>query len=369
MLYSIGQNYLLSGDRTAFERLQPASLKALDWCLQEIERGQDSPVAPGLIVAPLNDLTHDARAWAFPNAYFVAGLEVFGRALTFHGHPRADSTREIAAKMRADVERAFARASVKSPVVQLADGTWQNYVPCDAMTPRRLLDEWYPTDVDTGALHLARLAATDPRGWLTTALLHDHEDNLFLNQWGMANEPIYNQQATAYLYRDEPEAALRAFYSMMACAFSHHQYSPLEHRWAWGQYFCPPSTDGAWFELYRNMVLNELHDDRTLFIGQAIPRTWLESGKSVIVERAPTYYGPVNLHIESAVHQGRLSAHVEFLSDRRPGTLLVRLRHPERKPMRSVTVNAEAWTDFDELRELVQIPNATEAAYTVVARY
>jgi hypothetical protein len=56
---------------------------------------------------------------------------------------------------------------------------------------------WYPTDVDTGALHLSRLAAIDPRGWLTTAMLHDHEDNLFLNQWGMANERVYNQQATA----------------------------------------------------------------------------------------------------------------------------------------------------------------------------
>ena len=196
--------------------------------------------------------------------------------------------------MRADVERAFARASVKSPVVQLADGTWNNYVPCDAMTPRRLLDVWYPTDVDCGPLHLARLAAIDPRGWLATAMLHDHEDNLFLNQWGMANEPVYNQQATAYLYRDEPEAAIRAFYSMMACAFSHHQLTPLEHRWAWGQYYMPPSTDGAWFELYRNMLLNELSGDGTLFIGQAVPRAWLADGKHIVVERAPTYFGPVS---------------------------------------------------------------------------
>jgi len=141
-------------------------------------------------VAPLNDLTHDARAWAFPNAYFVAGLDVFGRALEAHGHPRASVVKAAAVKMREDVERAFARASVKSPLVQHADGTWNNYVPCDALTPRRLLDQWYPTDVDTGALHLARLRAIDPRGCLTTALLQDHEDNLFLNQWGMANEPV-----------------------------------------------------------------------------------------------------------------------------------------------------------------------------------
>jgi hypothetical protein len=369
MLYSIGQNFLLSGDRASFERLLPASLKALDWCLAEVERGQKSKDAPGLIVAPLNDLTHDARAWGFPNAYFVAGLDVFGRALAAYGHPRANEVKVMAKRMRADVEREFARGSVKAPVVQLADGTWNNYVPCDAMTPRRLLDLWYPTDVDSGPLHLARLSAIDPRGWLTTAMLHDHEDNLFLNQWGAANEPVYNMPATAYLYRDEPEAAIRAFYSMMACAFSHHQLTPLEHRWAWGQYYMPPSTDGAWFELYRNLLLNELVGDSSLFIGQAIPRAWLADGKRISVTGAPTYFGPLNLQIESAAATGSITANVEFTSARRPPAVLVRLRHPDKKALRSVTVNGAAWSDFDAAKEWVRVPNPTADQYTVVARY
>jgi hypothetical protein len=369
MLYAIGQNFLLSRDRASFERLLPASLKALDWCLREVARGRDSQEAPGLIVAPLNDLTHEARAWGFPNAYFVAGLDVFGRALAAYGHPRGEEARAVAAKMRADVERALARASVRSPVVQLADGAWNNYVPCDALTPRRLLDVWYPTDVDCGPLHLARLDAIDPRGWLATAMLHDHEDNLFLNQWGMANEPVYNQQATVYLRRDEPEAAIRAFYSMMACAFSHQQLTPLEHRWAWGQYYMPPSTDGAWFELYRNMLLNELAGEDTLFVGQAVPRAWLADGRRIVVERAPTYFGPVNLRIASAAASGTLTAEIEFASERRPATLLVRLRHPEKKPLRSVTVNGAKWRDFDPAREWVRIPKPDRAQYTVVALY
>jgi hypothetical protein len=271
--------------------------------------------------------------------------------------------------MRADVTAAFARASVKSPVVQLADGTWINYVPCDAMTPRRLLDQWYPTDVDTGALHLSRLAVLDPRGGLSTALLHDHEDNLFLNQWGAANEPVYNQQATAYLYRDEPEAAIRAFYSMMACAFSHGQLTPLEHRWAWSQYYMPPSTDGAWFELYRNMLVNELSGDGTLFIGQALPRTWLAEGKRITVERAPTYFGPVSLQIESAAARGILTAHIEFTGDRRPTTLIVRFRHPDTKPIRSATVNGAVWKDFDVAKEWIRLVHPAEPRYTVLARY
>lgn len=369
MLYSIGQNFLLSRDRASFERLLPASLKALDWCLSEVARGKASREASGLIVAPLNDLTHDARAWAFPNAYFVAGLRTFGRALAAYGHPRAESVASVAEGMRAEVTRAFARATVRSPVVQLADGTWIQLVPCDALTPRRRLEEWYPTDVDCGPLHLARLDAVDSRGWLTTAMLHDHEDNLFLNQWGMANEPVYNPQATVYLRRDEPEAAIRAFYSMMACAFSHHQLTPLEHRWAWGQYTMPPSTDGAWFELYRNMLLNELAGEGTLFVGQAVPRAWLADGQRVLVAGAPTRFGPVNLSFASDAASERITARVEFLSDRRPDTLIVRLRHPDRQPLGAATVNGADAEHVDAGREWVRIPRPTSTRYEVVGRY
>jgi hypothetical protein len=369
MLYAIGQNYVLSRDRASFERLLPRSLKALDWCLAQAEKRAESPATAGVIVAPLNDNTPEDRAWAFPNAYFAGGLETFSRALAVHGHHRAREVGAVARQMRQDVARAFARASVQSPVVQLADGTWSNYVPSDAGAPRRLLDEWYPTDVDTGPLHLSRLAGVEPPGWLTTAMLNDHEDNLFLRQWGAANEPVYNQQATAYLLRDEPKAAIRAFYSMMASAFSHRQLTPLEHRWAWDIYSMPPSTDGAWFELYRNMLVNELAGDGTLFVGQAVPRAWLREGGVVEVVGAPTWFGPVDLRIESGEGHDVIRATVEFLGARRPETLLVRLRHPERRPLEAVTLNGVEWRDFDPAREWVRVSAPEGARLEIVARY
>jgi hypothetical protein len=369
MLYSIARNYLLSGDRTTFDPLLPASLKALDYCLAELAKGRNDPAAPGLIVGPLNDLTHAQRAWGTPNAYYVAAFEVFGQALARAGHARAADVSRTAARMREDVTREFARASVRSPLVQLTDCTWINYVPCDATTPRRLLDEWYPTDIDLGALHLARLGAIDPRGSLATALLHDHEDNLFFGQLGAANEPVYNQQATAYLYRDEPEAAIRAFYSMMACAFSHGQLTPLEHRWAWGQYYMPPSTDGAWFELYRNLLVNELAGEETLFVGQATPRAWLADGRTIRVAKAPTHFGPVNLSWDSSASTGELKARVEFLGPQRPKTLLVRLRHPEKKQLRAVRINGADWSQIDPTREVIRIVAPTSGTYEISARY
>jgi hypothetical protein len=131
----------------------------------------------------------------------------------------------------------------------------------------------------------------------------------------------------------------------------------------------PPSTDGAWFELYRNMLVNELHDGDTLFIGQAVPRAWLAEGKRITVERAPTYFGPVNLSIESAVAAGTITAKVEFTGERRPKTLLVRLRHPDKKPIRSVTVNGAAWKDFDLAKEWMRLVQPATRRYSIVASY
>lgn len=98
-------------------------------------------------------------------------------------------------------------------------------------------------------------------------------------------------------------------------------------------------------------------------------RAWLVEGKRIEVERAPTWFGPVNLRLESAVAAGRLSAQIEFLGARRPRTLLVRLRHPEQKPLRAVTVNGTEWKDFDPAREWVRLPNPAVARHTILARY
>jgi hypothetical protein len=104
-------------------------------------------------------------------------------------------------------------------------------------------------------------------------------------------------------------------------------------------------------------------------MGQAVPRAWLADGKHIVLERAPTYFGPVNLRIESAVAAGIITAKVEFTGERRPQTLLVRLRHPDKKPIRSVTVNGAAWKDFDLGKEWIRLVQPAEARYTILAHY
>ena len=362
MLYAVAQNYLLSDDRQALDRLLPQSMKALDWCLNEIRASSS-----GLVTGPLNDGTGEG-VWAFNQAYLYAGLERFGRVLEKIGNPRAKEARDAANRIHDAIARDFAAATARSTLVELRDHTWIPYVPSEAQTYRRILDQWYPADVDTGAVHLLRLKALAPDGDLADSLLNDHEDNLFLKGWGIANEPVYNQQATAYLLRDDPKAVIRAFYSYMASAFSHSAFEPVEHRWTWGQYFGPPSTDGAWFELYRNMLVREV-DDRTLLLGQATPRKWLEDGRRIEVQDAPTYFGRLSYRLESQTRSGRILATVKLDGQSPPPSLLVRLRHAEGKPIRSVTVDGQNWTDFDRDKEWVRIADPHARKYTIVASY
>jgi len=372
MLYAVAQNYLLSQDRPAFERLLPASLRAMDWCLRELEQTEKQPgPARGLVRGPLNDGTGEGY-WAFSQAYLFAGLDLYGRALGRIGHSRAGECLAAAGDLQRAIDRAFHEATVRSPLIPLRDGTWIPYVPCEVTPPGgypgRLMDQWYPTDVDTGAVHLLRLKALSPSGDLAESLLSDHEDNLFLHGWGMANEPVYNPQATAYLLRDDPQAAIRAFYSMMACAFSHGAFEPVEHRWTHGQYFGPPSTDGAWAELYRNMLIQE-RDDGTLWLFAATPRKWLEDGNTIEIERAPTYFGKLSARLESRADGGKITADVRLPGPLRPKALVVRFRQAKGLPMRSVRVNGQAWTQFDARQEAVRIDSPVAERHTIETEY
>jgi hypothetical protein len=66
---------------------------------------------------------------------------------------------------------------------------------------------------------------------------------------------------------------------------------------------------------------------------------------------------------------GELRADVEMPSVSKPKMLLIRFRHPDKKPMRGVTVNGRAWQDFDASGEWVRIPQPADARYAIVVRY
>jgi hypothetical protein len=54
---------------------------------------------------------------------------------------------------------------------------------------------------------------------------------------------------------------------------------------------------------------------------------------------------------------------------KRPARLLVRLRHPDGKMIKSATVNGQNWLDFDPRKEWIRIENPDQARYAIVSSY
>ena len=73
----------------------------------------------------------------------------------------------------------------------------------------------------------------------------------------------------------------------------------------------------------------DVHKPDTLRLGFATPRRWLEDGKSIRVERAPTAFGSVSLKLESQLAAGKVLADVELPRRDKPAKTLLRIRVPE----------------------------------------
>ena len=148
--------------------------------------------------------------------------------------------------------------------------------------------------------------------------------------------------ALALLWRDEPDRALVTFYGKLAQGFTRDTFmdgestgiQPLD---AFGrQVALPPnSTANASFLLQLRYLLVQDWDldgdgrAETLRLLFATPRRWLEQGRRIVVQRAPTAFGEVSVQVESNVRYGKVTAVVEMPTRARPSRTLLRLRLPE----------------------------------------
>ncbi len=86
------------------------------------------------------------------------------------------------------------------------------------------------------------------------------------------------------------------------------------------------------------------------------------------MEAAPTYFGDVTYRISSEADLGSISATIAITERKTPGSIILRFRHPKASPIRSVTVNGEAWSDFDPDKETITV-KALKGTVRVTAFY
>jgi hypothetical protein len=165
------------------------------------------------------------------------------------------------------------------------------------------------------------------------------------NFWTGENRvnPLYGTRyALDTLRRDDPERALVSFYGMLAQGFTPNTFicgegctlAPVDSR---GRFFyCPPNSaaNGHFLSMLRYLLVQDwdLDDDgkpESLRLGFATPKRWMEDGKVLKVERAPTAFGPVSFRLESHLAEGTVKAELDLPQRNPPGQAYLRVRVPD----------------------------------------
>jgi hypothetical protein len=228
-------------------------------------------------------------------------------------------------------------------------------------------------EVLEGAAHLVYCGIVAPDEPAARWIIDDFEDNLFLSdqygypapdfdqQWfswgGFSMQPNLLIFPLLYIARDEPKHFLRSFFNPFAAALYPDTMMLTEHPlptlgdWAGDHFKSSDEALSMWW--LRSMFLAEHGDE--LFVGQAVPRTWLEDGKTLRVERGLTHFGEVSFEMVSHVATGTIVVNLDPPRRNAPRQILLRVRHPEAKPMQSVWVNGLPHREIDKDKEVVYL--------------
>src|SRR5207244_11452547 len=123
----------------------------------------------------------------------------------------------------------------------------------------------------------------------------------------------------------ESERALVSLYGMLAQGFTRNTFVcgeglSLRPSDPGGRiFYCPPNSaaNAHFLSMLRYALLQDwdIDDDgrpETLRLLFATPRRWLEDGKEIKVERAPTAFGSVSVHMQSLLSKGKVMAELEL---------------------------------------------------------
>ncbi len=390
-MWSMAEHWRFTHDRKWMEHAAPKLVKGCDWIISErkatMTTNPDGSRAFEYGFLPAGGLedVQDFWFWLGTNSATVWGFDAVAESLAEYGHPQADRLVKEAKAYHDDVARGFRDAAIRSPVVRLRDGTYVPEIPSEVYTRGRCFG-WIRETLE-GGIFMPIMGLIDPKSPEALWTMKDYEDNRYISERYGYSIPTFDRfwfsrggfcmqaqlldSPVPYIQRDEVKHFLRTYFNAFASAFEPeirmcNEHSLPELGYPAGDMFKTSDEAQSTYWL-RLMFVHE--DGKQLYLSQAVPRYWLENGRSIGIERAATHFGPMSLHIVSHVDEGRIEAVFSPPERNRPEQIYLRLRHPKSKPIKSVTLNGKPHDKFDAAKEWVILPGTLEGKQEVVARY
>jgi hypothetical protein len=381
VLWGLAEHYRFTGDAEWVRKIGDALAAGCDWVAREREqtkrvdaRGR-KVLEYGFLPAGTLEDVRDYYYWLSTNCLTWRGLAAAAHALAEVRHPEGERLVREAETYREDLLAGYRESMARCPVVRLRDGSYVPHFPSRLYLRGR--DIGWIREVLEGAICLTT-TVLDPNSQESTWILKDYEDNLYLDapfnyplesferEWfsrgGFSMQPNLLYFPPPYLYRDQIEHFLRAFFNGFAACWRRDIRAMTEHplptlsEWS-GDHF--KSSDEAMVAMWlRMMFIQEVGD--TLYLGRGLPRVWLGSEEEVAIRNAATYCGRRSLAYRALEGGRRIVARIEPPTRRPPRQVIVRFRHPEKARLTGALVNGQAVDSFDADREWVVLPSLAE---------
>jgi len=165
--------------------------------------------------------------------------------------------------------------------------------------------------------------------------------------------------------RDEVKPFIRSYFNTIAAMLNPEVLTLWEGLAAFSSGAWDKTHETGYFLQQTRFMLVMEHGDE-LWLAPLITSNWLKDGLTVAVTNAPTFFGKVSYRLQSHAAQGYIEATINPPTRQAPKIVVLRLRHPDGKPMRAVTINGKPHADFDPQKETVRI--APDGAAPIVVR-
>ena len=382
ILYAISQIYRMGRDEAWFASIVPDLVRGCDWIITQRKSNPAGvrDIGYGLLPKMRSNVDNgDGTQEYCGNAWCWAGMNEVGLALSEMGGSYAREGRRLlreAQAYRADILASMDKAAVERDGVR--------FIPLDiavrepypyAMTNT---ESYYYTMISSRMLESMIFDRDDPRMEAFTNYFEHYKGIILgLCRQKSANKLGYTAHFSAgygisNLRMGKLDRSLLNFYSMFSYGQARNLYATQEHdNFRLGKndswYYARQPHLHSTSELLRVTTKMLIYEERNaICLAFGIPRAWLEDGKSVAVKRAQTCFGPVSFRIDSRVATGKMHVRVEHQpGGGTPHTILLKLRHPDGKPISKVEIDGRKWSDFGP--ETVTLPAGTTGSDIAVS--
>jgi hypothetical protein len=391
IMFALAEHYRLTGDTQWLAANAPRMKANAEWILRQrrltehiIPNGAElwnKGLLPAHVVTPDSFAMH--MDFYESEAYYWLAVDAMAEMLARVDPAAGAKMAKEARAYRKDIESSVDRSITLTPVVATRDGMYHSFIPF-APYVRGFASGawgWHRCQGHIGAIYWDTVQSADPL--ISPACLlatgdprvQGHldvlEDRLLLENDHVAERtPGFDpdrdwfshaswqyqcgleRHANIYIQAGDAPNFIRSMLNQYAVDIlpgenyqfrEHTTTGPLDKVF----------EEACFLERLRMMLVQE--DGDTLWLARATPRVWLENGKKIAVQNAPTHFGDVGYEIHSAVKEGRIMVQVNLPSRNPAREVLLQLRHPDSSPIIGVTVDGKKWANYDASAGVIRL--------------